>query len=175
MLVRDPFHYFSGPTAAYLACPGPAPLPSFLLPQIPHSNPALFVLLCDRLTYSIYLILIFRDDSNCHYRHRRTFQQPTMPPAKSSRNHDDSKLDAPNSKEKGGNGHTATKMRRNASQQNQSHLREVQNAAAVAPQPPAEAVPPSVGQPPPPYHDLQALFRSPVLLLAGDFTEVETI
>ncbi|CAG7560211.1 uncharacterized protein B0J16DRAFT_170633 [Fusarium flagelliforme] len=67
-----------------------------------------------------------------------------MPPAKSSRNHDDSKLDAPNSKEKGGNGHTSTKMRRNASQQNQSHLREVQNAAAAAPQPPAEAVPPSL-------------------------------
>ena len=66
-------------------------------------------------------------------------------------------------------------MRRNASQQNQSHLREVQNAAAVAPQPPAEAAPPSVGQTPPPYHDLQALFRSPVLLLAGDFTEVEAI
>ncbi|KAF0644898.1 hypothetical protein NXS19_013389 [Fusarium pseudograminearum] len=67
-----------------------------------------------------------------------------MPPAKSSRNHDDSKSDAPNSKEKGGNGHSSTKMRRNASQQNHSHLREVQNAAAVLPPPPAEPVPPSL-------------------------------
>ncbi|KAF5554882.1 uncharacterized protein FSUBG_5150 [Fusarium subglutinans] len=67
-----------------------------------------------------------------------------MPPAKSSRNHDD-KADTPNSKEKGGNGHTSTKMRRNASQQNHSHLREVQNATAAAPpQPPAEPSPPSL-------------------------------
>ncbi|KAM0416108.1 hypothetical protein ACHAPD_005023 [Fusarium lateritium] len=88
-----------------------------------------------------------------------------MPPAKSSRNHDDSKSDAPNSKEKGGNGHSSTKMRRNASQQNHSHLREVQNAAAAVPQPPAEPVPPSVRQPPPPYHDLRSLFRSPALRL----------
>jgi hypothetical protein len=95
-----------------------------------------------------------------------------MPPAKSSRNHDDSKSDAPNSKEKGGNGHSSTKMRRNASQQNHSHLREVQNAAAVAPQPPAEPVPPSVGQPPPPYHDLRSLLRSPAHPIAGDLTEV---
>ncbi|KAF4957768.1 hypothetical protein FGADI_2900 [Fusarium gaditjirri] len=72
-----------------------------------------------------------------------------MPPAKSSRIHDD-KADTPNSKEKGGNGHASTKMRRNASQQNHSHLREVQNATAAAPpQPPVEPSPPSVRQPPP--------------------------
>lgn len=79
-----------------------------------------------------------------------------MPPAKSSRNHDD-KADTPNSKEKGGNGHTSTKMRRNASQQNHSHLREVQNATAAAPpQPPAEPSPPSVRQPPLFPHDLRS-------------------
>ncbi|KAF5018089.1 hypothetical protein F66182_9951 [Fusarium sp. NRRL 66182] len=39
-------------------------------------------------------------------------------------------------------------MRRNASQQNQSHRREVQNAATIPPpQPAAEPSPPSVGQP----------------------------
>ncbi|KAF5267351.1 hypothetical protein FOXYS1_1772 [Fusarium oxysporum] len=79
-----------------------------------------------------------------------------MPPAKSSRNHDD-KADTPNSKEKGGNGHTSTKMRRNASQQNHSHLREVQNATAAAPpQPPAEPSPPSVRQTPPFPLDLRS-------------------
>ncbi|RMJ14584.1 hypothetical protein BHE90_004529 [Fusarium euwallaceae] len=68
-----------------------------------------------------------------------------MPPAKSSRNHDDSKADGPNSKEKGGNGHSSTKMRRGASQQNHSHLREVTNAAAIPPpQPAAEPSPPSL-------------------------------
>ncbi|KAG5656498.1 hypothetical protein KAF25_000085 [Fusarium avenaceum] len=68
-----------------------------------------------------------------------------MPPAKSSRNHDDSKADGPNSKEKGTNGHSSTKMRRNASQQNHSLLRELQNAAvAAAPQPPVEPSPPSL-------------------------------
>ncbi|KAK7414860.1 hypothetical protein QQZ08_012487 [Neonectria magnoliae] len=68
-----------------------------------------------------------------------------MPPAKSSRNHDDSKSDAPNSKEKNGNGHASTKMRRGASQNSHSHLREVTNAAAVVPPPPpAEPTPPSL-------------------------------
>lgn len=68
-----------------------------------------------------------------------------MPPAKSSRNHDDSKSDAPHSKEKNGNGHTSTKMRRGASQNSHSHLREVTNAAAVVPPPPpAEPTPPSL-------------------------------
>jgi histone deacetylase complex subunit SAP30 len=81
-----------------------------------------------------------------------------MPPAKSSRNHDDSKSDGPNSKEKGTNGHSSTKMRRNASQQNHSLLRELQNAAvAAAPQPPVEPSPPSVGQPPPLFHVLRLL------------------
>ncbi|CAJ0549322.1 Ff.00g029350.m01.CDS01 [Fusarium sp. VM40] len=81
-----------------------------------------------------------------------------MPPAKSSRNHDDSKADGPNSKEKGTNGHSSTKMRRNASQQNHSLLRELQNAAvAAAPQPPVEPSPPSVGQPPPLFHVLWSL------------------
>ncbi|KAJ4328524.1 hypothetical protein N0V84_001041 [Fusarium piperis] len=68
-----------------------------------------------------------------------------MPPAKSSRNHDDSKADGPNSKEKGGNGHSSTKMRRGASQQNHSHLREVTNAATIPPpQPVVELSPPSL-------------------------------
>ncbi|KAJ4149639.1 hypothetical protein NW754_001076 [Fusarium falciforme] len=68
-----------------------------------------------------------------------------MPPAKSSRNHDDPKADGPNSKEKGGNGHSSTKMRRGASQQNHSHLREVTNAAAIPPpQPATEPSPPSL-------------------------------
>ncbi|KAM0235853.1 hypothetical protein ACHAP5_009590 [Fusarium lateritium] len=81
-----------------------------------------------------------------------------MPPAKSSRNHDDSKSDGPNSKEKGANGHPSTKMRRNASQQNHSLLRELQNAAvAAAPQPPVEPSPPSVGQPPPLFYVLRRL------------------
>ena len=69
-----------------------------------------------------------------------------MPPAKSSRNHDDHKSDAHHPKEKNGTGHSSTKMRRGASQQ--SHLREVTNAAAIiAPQPPAEPIPPSVCAP----------------------------
>nr|CEG03123.1 unnamed protein product [Fusarium pseudograminearum CS3487] len=97
-----------------------------------------------------------------------------MPPAKSSRNHDDSKSDAPNSKEKGGNGHSSTKMRRNASQQNHSHLREVQNAAAVLPPPPAEPVPPSVGQPPLAYHDLRSLFQSPVRQVAFCYSHTDS-
>ncbi|KAF5659267.1 hypothetical protein FHETE_9511 [Fusarium heterosporum] len=70
-----------------------------------------------------------------------------MPPAKSSRNHDDSKSDGPSSKEKVGNGQSSTKMRRNASQQNHSLLRDLQNAAAAAaaaPQPPVEPSPPSL-------------------------------
>ncbi|CAM1511558.1 Fc.00g090710.m01.CDS01 [Cosmosporella sp. VM-42] len=67
-----------------------------------------------------------------------------MPPAKSSRNHDDSKSDGHNSKEKNGNGHSSAKMRRGASQQS-SHLREVTNAPTSVPvQPPAEVVPPSL-------------------------------
>ncbi|KAI5463738.1 hypothetical protein BGZ63DRAFT_403015 [Mariannaea sp. PMI_226] len=68
-----------------------------------------------------------------------------MPPAKSSRNNqDDSKSDAPHSEKKNGNGHTSTKMRRGASQNSHSHLREVTNAAAAAPPPPAEPTPPTV-------------------------------
>lgn len=66
-----------------------------------------------------------------------------MPPAKSARNHDDHKSDGP--KEKNSNGHTSTKMRRGASQQNHSHLREVTNASAAAPpKPAAEPSPPSL-------------------------------
>ncbi|KAF4967568.1 hypothetical protein FZEAL_10523 [Fusarium zealandicum] len=73
-----------------------------------------------------------------------------MPPAKSSRNLDDSKSEGPNPKEKSGNGHSSTKMRRGASQQNHSHLREVTNAAAIPPsRAAAEPSPPGVGHPSP--------------------------
>lgn len=73
---------------------------------------------------------------------KRPPRLPPMPPAK-NRHHDDSKSEA-TAKEKHG-GHSATKIRRVASQQGGSNLREVQNASASAKaQPPAEATAPSV-------------------------------
>lgn len=73
-----------------------------------------------------------------------------MPPAKSSRNHDDSKSDAAHGKEKNGGHLTSTKMRRIASQNSASHTREIANApAAAASQPvPAETTAPNVRRPP---------------------------
>jgi histone deacetylase complex subunit SAP30 len=66
-----------------------------------------------------------------------------MPPAK-NRHHDDLKSEG-TGKEKNG-GHSSTKIRRVASQQGGSSLREVQNAStsAITQQPPAEAVAPSL-------------------------------
>ena len=70
-----------------------------------------------------------------------------MPPAKSSRNHDDSKANMAGSKEKN-SGHSSAKMRRITSQQGGSQLREVTNASATASSQPAEPAAPSVRHPP---------------------------
>lgn len=64
-----------------------------------------------------------------------------MPPAK-NRHNDDSKSEG-TGKEKNG-GHSSTKIRRVASQQGSSNLREVQNASSTAANPPAEVVAPTV-------------------------------
>lgn len=64
-----------------------------------------------------------------------------MPPAK-NRNNDDSKSEATGKEKNGSN--PATKIRRVASQQGTSGLREVQNASSTVANPPAEAVAPSV-------------------------------
>jgi histone deacetylase complex subunit SAP30 len=64
-----------------------------------------------------------------------------MPPAK-NRHADDSKSEA-TTKEKNGS-HSSTKIRRVASQQGTSNLREVQNASSAPPNPPAEAAAPSL-------------------------------
>ncbi|CAI6090035.1 unnamed protein product [Clonostachys chloroleuca] len=69
-----------------------------------------------------------------------------MAPAKSSRNHDDSKSETPNAKEKNGSNHSSTKMRRVTSQQGgSSHQKTVNATAPVIPElPPTEPIAPSL-------------------------------